>query len=45
MLPIPVTQTAWQPGQILEESRLVVDAETLAEIDERLCAFFSLDPP
>ena len=45
LIVIPLTQSVWHRDDIAAETESVVDAVTLAEIDERLCAFFSLDPP
>lgn len=44
LLPIPLVQSVWHAGHILRETRYVVDDGTLAEIDRRLCDYFSLPP-
>lgn len=45
VLPIPVTQSVWHPEQLVRETDSIIDPETLAEIDARLCSFFELDDP
>lgn len=45
LVPIPLVHSVWHGRDIVRETRFVVDEATLAEIDRRLCEFFSLDPP
>jgi hypothetical protein len=45
LLPVPITQSVWHEEDIAGETEHVVDDETLAEIDRRLCGYFSLEPP
>lgn len=42
LLPIPVAQSVWYADDIAQETEHVLDEGTLAEIDRRLCAYFSL---
>lgn len=42
LLPIPVAQSVWYADDIGRETEHVLDEGTLAEIDRRLCAYFSL---
>lgn len=44
LLPIPITQSIWHQDDIARETEHVVDDDTLAEIDRRLCDYFSLPP-
>lgn len=44
LLPVPLTQSVWHPDDIAGETEYVVDDGTLAEIDRRLCDYFSLAP-
>jgi hypothetical protein len=44
LLAIPATHSVWQDDDIVRETEYVVDEETLAEIDRRLCEYFSLPP-
>lgn len=41
-LPIPATHSVWYADDIARETEHVLDEGTLAEIDRRLCAYFSL---
>jgi hypothetical protein len=45
LLPIQVTQSVWYADDIARETEHVLDEDTLAEIDQRLCAYFSLPEP
>lgn len=45
LLPIPLTQSVWHSEDIARETEYVVDGGTLAEIDRRLCEYFSLPAP
>lgn len=42
LLPIPITQSVWYSDDVQGETEYVVDEETLREIDDRLCSYFSL---
>jgi hypothetical protein len=42
LLPIPIAHSVWHADDIARETEYVVDDETLAEIDQRLCDYFSL---
>lgn len=42
LLPIPLTQSVWHGSHIARETEHVVNDEILAEIDRRLCDYFSL---
>jgi hypothetical protein len=42
LLPVPVVQSVWYQRDVEAETRFVVDEDSLAEIDRRLCEFFSL---
>lgn len=42
LLPIQVTQSVWYVDDIAHETDCVLDDATLAEIDRRLCDYFSL---
>jgi hypothetical protein len=42
LLPVPLAQSVWHDDDIARETEYVVDDDTLAEIDRRLCAYFSL---
>lgn len=42
LLPVPVTQSVWYAHDVARETEFVVDEDTLAQIDRRLCAYFSL---
>jgi hypothetical protein len=44
LLPIPLAQSIWHHAHIARETEHVVDEEALAEIDRRLCDYFSLQP-
>ena len=44
LLAIPATHSIWHHDDIARETEFVVDDETLAEIDRRLCEYFSLGP-
>jgi hypothetical protein len=44
LLPIPATHSIWHEDDIARETEHVVDDVTLAEIDRRLCDYFSLGP-
>ena len=44
LLPIPATHSVWHGEAIERETEYVVDEDTLAEIDGRLCDYFSLPP-
>lgn len=44
LLPIPLAQSVWHHDDIARETEYVVDDDTLAEIDRRLCDYFSLPP-
>lgn len=44
LLPIPTTHSIWHDDDIDRETASVVDEESLAQIDRRLCAYFSLPP-
>jgi hypothetical protein len=41
-LPIPATHSVWYADDIARETEHVLDERTLADIDRRLCAYFSL---
>jgi hypothetical protein len=45
LLPIPITQSVWHEDDIEGETEYVLDDGSLAEIDRRLCDYFSLAPP
>jgi hypothetical protein len=45
LLPIPITQSVWHEDDIAGETDYVLDDESLAEIDQRLCDYFALEPP
>jgi len=45
LLPIPIALSIWHADDIQRETEYVVDDDTLAEIDRRLCDYFSLMPP
>lgn len=42
LLPIPATHSVWHAYGISHETEYVLDGDSLAEIDQRLCAYFSL---
>jgi hypothetical protein len=42
LLPVHVVQSIWYPDDVLRETEYVLDDESLSEIDQRLCAYFSL---
>lgn len=42
IIPVQVVQSTWYSDDIIRETRYVLDNETLAEIDQRLCALFGL---
>ena len=42
LLAIPATHSVWYVDDIARETEYVVDEDTLAEIDRRLCDYFSL---
>lgn len=44
LLPIALTMSVWQPDHVARETEYVVDDDTLAEIDRRLCEYFLLPP-
>jgi hypothetical protein len=44
VLPIPAMFSLWHSTGIARETEYVLDEESLAEIDRRLCAYFSLPP-
>jgi hypothetical protein len=44
LLPVPVVQSVWYEAQIVRETPYVLDEDILAQIDEALCAYFSLPP-
>jgi hypothetical protein len=44
LLPIPATHSVWHDTDIARETEYVLDDDTLAEIDRRLCDYFSLPP-
>jgi hypothetical protein len=45
LLPIPAVQSLWYASAFARETEFVVDEDTLAEIDRRLCDYFSLPAP
>jgi hypothetical protein len=44
LLPVQVTQSAWYEDDIVHETRYVLDEDSLAALDSRLCTFFELEP-
>lgn len=44
LLAIPATHSVWHPDDIARETEYVVDDDTLAKIDRKLCDYFSLAP-
>ncbi len=42
LLPISAVQSAWYAAAVLRETPFVMDSSSLAEIDRRLCDYFSL---
>lgn len=42
LLPIPVALSVWHANDIKRETEFLVDDDTLAAIDRRLCDYFSL---
>lgn len=44
LLPVPTIHSVWHASGISHETGYVVDEDTLAEIDRRLCDYFSLPP-
>lgn len=42
LLPIPAVQSVWYADRVMRETEYVLGDDTLAEIDRRLCAYFSL---
>jgi hypothetical protein len=44
LFPVTLTLSIWHVQAIARETEYVVDDETLAEIDRRLCDYFSLPP-
>jgi hypothetical protein len=45
LLPIPLVHSVWHARDIDHETTYVLDEMSLAEIDQRLCEFFLLEPP
>jgi hypothetical protein len=44
LIPTSLTVSIWHPQAIARETAHVIDDDTLAEIDRRLCDYFSLPP-
>jgi hypothetical protein len=44
LLPVQVTQSVWYPDDISHETAYVLDEDSLAAIDSRLCDLFGLEP-
>lgn len=44
LLPAQVVQSAWHADDIVHETRYVLDEDSLAALDSRLCTLFELEP-